>query len=189
MPLLPEVIALEDVPLLTSADSVGSDGLGAQDYVTRQGVRFNADASFTPLFGISGRSPVDEARNGSCDKEARVALSTDRFMLRVFTPGPTAPALATTVAFSIRAGFGCEAEEVWRGTLPLQQALAVKHVIQVSGLLTPHWQVWARIVEDVPAVTLTMRMQLDRAGGPFQLHWGPDVTRLLPLAVTVTTYP
>jgi len=206
-PLLPGVVRPEWVQLV-GCNQAGSEGLVGWEYTTSQSAIFATDASSAfPLFGITAPEPpgfdnwkksrttrVGPGRpgppgdpncrpmpvGGAClDSNAPTSQWFDRVGLWIWCWDNKLG--VPIVEISMRCGFDTQGEEIFRGSFQIGQNAMIEFAT-ISGLPMSHVQFWARTTLENESANFAMKVFLDRSGSPFQLRWGPSVTKIIPAA-------
>jgi len=180
-PGLPSVIRLEPVPCLGPNGPDGPQGPAASKVAWRvtAGRTVRRDSEMRPLFGL-GDGAMCVA---SSDMVACVACeATDRIHVRLLNvPAKfVADPPVALIDFAVFDGVGCDATLVFKGTLA-PTATGIQDLVQVSGLLSTHWQLWAAASEELDEdPRLEFDILADREGPPYQIRWGWAVTKSFP---------
>lgn len=153
-----------------------SEGLVAWEKTVWVSAKVNPEA---PVLALELAGGYDCAQTMGPDYFVPASLCTARLNLRMLVPPSELPA-PFVLDFQVNAGFGCSADEVFRGTFtPGGKASGCASLVQVSGLLSNRWQILLRVVEEVATsdtVEFALNVMLDRVAGGFQLRWPDDGT-------------
>jgi hypothetical protein len=172
LPKSPEQIeACGDVDLLCS----GGASWGCTVYPTIP----NGTAVPIEIFGV-GASAKDRVRTSEMALPPR--LFFDRIHLRMFVKKPLAA--FPVLKLEVWTGYGCDADLAFAATVTPNKD-GVVDLVQLSGWTADHYEIRAcTAVEDDPAIDVSMDVEIDRAGGPYQLAWNPTAAPALVMAVT-----